>query len=192
MTRHPDTGALDVPELVARAKAGEHRAINQLTTLFWDEIKEGLERRWYPPRYDPSAEAEDLTQKTFIKLGEALEGYAESGRFRGWLHRVAFHMYKTRLRSVLRQGLETLHTSAGNVPSEQETLFPTGKQELRELVERLPHGEREAWTLYAAGYKHPEIAERLGIAHGASYARVSRAKDRLIAMVMASRQKNRA
>ncbi len=180
---------VDLPRLVAAAKRGDEEAVNELTRRFWSEIQGYLARLWYPPRYDAEAEASDLAQRTFIKLPRVLDGYTENGRFPAWLRRVAKFEYRTRLRSLLSQHLDTIHTMAGGDPAERDaTLFATAKMELRGLVGELPEGERRAWALWAEGYSHDEIAAELGIAHGASYTRVSRAKDRLVRLLMARRE----
>ena len=182
----PDEGRdMDVAAEVARAKDGDEEALNRLTQRFWPEIQSYLARLWYPARFDPEAEASDLTQKTFIKLPRVLEGYAENGRFPAWLRRVAKYEHQTKVRSLLSQQLDTMRTVAGEAPD--ETLFPTGKLELRGLVQELPEGERLAWELWAQGFSHDEIAAELGIKPGSSYTRISRAKDRLVGLLMARR-----
>ena len=188
MDARPNGYEIDVPETVARARSGDAEAVNQLTRRFWDEVQAYLAGLWYPPRYDAQAEASDLAQKTFIKLPRVLDGYSEQGRFPAWLRRVAKFEYRTRLRSLLNQHLDTIHTMAGGDPADRdETMFATAKLELRGLVEELPEGERRAWSLWADGFTHDEIAAELGIAQGASYTRVSRAKDRLVRLLMARR-----
>ena len=169
----------EMDELVARAKAGDQDALNRLMELFRDYIRRHLAHRWYPPRYDPVEEAEDLTQRTFMKLERALEGYSERGKFRAWLRRVAEYQHKMWVRRVIKVELDTLHTSAGADPTSAATLFPTGKNFLRQALPELSPGEREAWDLYAQGLSGPEIAARLGRKPNAINVRLKRARDRL-------------
>ncbi len=185
MKRRDDVRDFDVAAEVGRVREGDEEALNRLTRRIWPEIQSYLARLWYPARFDPEAEASDLTQKTFIKLPRVLDGYAENGRFPAWLRRVAKHEYQPRVRSLLSQQLDTMRTVAGETPD--ETLFPTGKLELRDMVGELPEGERRAWELWAQGFSHDEIAAELGIKPGSSYTRISRAKDRLIGLLMARR-----
>jgi RNA polymerase sigma-70 factor (ECF subfamily) len=171
------SGTGEVAALVARAKAGDREAVGELTSRFRPEVEHFL------ARLAPGA-SEDLAQKVFINLSRSLRGYEESDRFAAWLRTVAYNTFRTWSRSEIRRGLDTLHTNVGAVDSSTTSLFGTAKQVLRDLVPELPEGEREAWELYAKGLPPREIAAELGISASAAATRVSRAKDRLTALVL--------
>jgi hypothetical protein len=85
----------DLPQLVARAKAGETTALDALCRRCYDDILRQFQM-WLP------SEAEDLTQKLFMDLPRKLAGYEESGRFRAWLRAVAYNHFRTARRSEIR------------------------------------------------------------------------------------------
>jgi RNA polymerase sigma-70 factor (ECF subfamily) len=134
-------------------------------------------------RYAPEV-AEDLTQQLFINLPRSLRGYHESGRFPAWLRTVAYNLYRTWFRSAIREGLETLNSRAA-ATSPTTSVFESKVKNLRELASGLPAGEKEAWLLYADGYRPREIGVKLGISAGAAATRVSRAKERLTEWILA-------
>lgn len=67
---------------------------------------------------------------------------------------------------------------------EAEALQNLTVEEIFEMVKQLPPAYRVAFNLYVVeGYKHPEIAEKLGISVGASKSNLAKARMRLKAMI---------
>lgn len=119
------------------------------------------------------AEAEDAVQDTFLKyLEKAPKDVANPG---GWLTRVLVNGCKSRLRLSWRQVVELPETLPAPEPRERE--------ELEELWQ-LPPEERCAIHLfYYEGWSTCEIAAITGVAEGTVRSRLSRARERLRALL---------
>ncbi|MBZ5591697.1 MAG: RNA polymerase sigma factor [Acidobacteriia bacterium] len=135
---------------------------------------------------DP-AEAEDLTQETFLRAYCQQETLRDPKAARGWLYRIATHVCLDRLRKRGRQvaldgGEEAHHGQpAALEPSAQETVE---RAETSACVQRcldyLPDSYRAVILLYEAhGLTAPEIAELLSVSVGTVKMRLHRARRRL-------------
>ena len=84
----PMIEALDVDELVLRAKDGDETAFAGLYDVFAVRVY-----RFFLARVREPADAEDLVQHVFIKLVESLPRYEQRGiPFGAWIFRVARNM----------------------------------------------------------------------------------------------------
>ena len=136
---------------------------------------------------DP-AEAEDLTQETFLRAHFRQDALRNPKAARGWLYRIATRVCVDHLRKRARQvaldseeepGHEALAVSA--TPSAQER---AERAETSACVQRcldyLPDSYRAVILLYEAhGLTAPEIAELLGVSLGTIKIRLHRARRRL-------------
>jgi RNA polymerase sigma-70 factor (ECF subfamily) len=159
----------DVTCLVAAAKAGDGPALDELCRRLYPQVK-----RFFAQLLP--AEAEDLTQDLFARLGARLRDYQESGQFGAWLRTVGYNLYRTRRRSLERRREDTLKTGVDPVDLQTTSIFQTGKRALRAAVNNLPASLRDAWELFALGYQPRDIAAKLQITPAAAATRVSRAK----------------
>ncbi len=145
-------------------------------------------------RYASSeAEAEDTLQEGFVTVFRKLDTYAGRGELGAWIRRVilntALMAYRKNRKFQLQvemEGLEFFMEAPDNVFSE------ISARDLMYMVQRLPDGYRVIFNLYAVeGYKHPEIAEQLGISVGTSKSQYSRARAMLRQMIANEEQKVR-
>ena len=135
---------IDTSALVPRAAAGDESA--------WAELVEALAPRVYAllmARCRDADLAEELTQDTFARVAEKLQGgrhYDERGRFEPWLFRVAMN----RLRDEARR--RKRHATAMDMSA-------AGKD-----------GEAAAWTTHEATARRPTgeahaAEDQIGRAH---------------------------
>jgi len=125
------------------------------------------------------AEAEDILQDSFLKIFFNIKEYSGSGSFIGWLRKVAVNTAITHYHKNLKY---RYHVEIGDyisietgVKSFEEDFFTS--DELYKVLNELPAGYRMVFNLYAVeGYKHKEIAEKLGIDTNTSKSQYSRAK----------------
>ena len=118
-------------------------------------------------------EAEDAVQDAFVTYLEKAPGDLENPA--AWLMRVLVNGCKSRLRLAWRQVAPLPDTLPAPSPEERE--------ELEELWQ-LPTEERAAIHLfYYEGYSTREIAAMTGVAEGTVRSRLSRARERLRALL---------
>lgn len=120
--------------------------------------------------------AEDLTQQTFAKAWQALDGFKGEAKLATWLHRIAYHEYTHWLRD--RKPTVSLDAAA-------ELAHFIGIQEFATLVlpralEQLSPEMRETFLLYhIQELSVPEVAKVLEIAPGTVKSRLFTARQRL-------------
>jgi RNA polymerase sigma-70 factor (ECF subfamily) len=125
-----------------------------------------------------SAQAEDLTHDTFIRVHESRHQYDGTGSLSAWVFRIAGNLARDefRRRSMRQERLVLLHPS-GEAPAPRD---PELRMALEDALAALSHDHRTVVLLHDVdGYRHPEIAEMLDIAEGTSRARLSRARELL-------------
>ncbi|MBN1951086.1 MAG: sigma-70 family RNA polymerase sigma factor [Bacteroidales bacterium] len=132
---------------------------------------------------DDKSEAEDILQEAFFKILKSIREYQGKGHFENWMRKIVvntaithFHREK---KHYYHEELETLQEV-----EVQESLTPEKAieaAELHELIARMPEGYRIIFNMYAIeGYKHREIAEKLGIEESTSKTQYLRAKNWII------------
>lgn len=128
-------------------------------------------------------QAEELTQRVFVKAFEKIGTFRGESEFPSWLHRLAVNLVLTEMRSRRRR---------------EERIFPVGDLEplaghyaavpdsaasgvdLERALAALPPRARAIFVLHdVEGYGHGEIAELTGLAVGTSKAHLHRARRRL-------------
>lgn len=120
-------------------------------------------------------EAEDAVQDAFLKYLEKAPAFAGPEHEKAWLIRVTVNACKSRLRSPWRRRVPLLDTYPARDVEEESALT---------AVLALPPKERAAVHLfYYEGYQAKEIAGMTGEAEGTVRARLSRARQKLRAML---------
>ena len=179
-----------LPELVARARAGDQDAWAELVRSVGPRVFALLLARTRDPEL-----AEELTARCFARLVEALDaepgrgGYTESGRFVGFLFRVAMNQLRDDARAKSR--FSRRFAGAGERVDAAEVADPgPGVHEemerreraeaLRAALDALPEADREVLHLHhAAQLTYAQIAELLGQPRGTVLARGHRATRKL-------------
>ena len=126
------------------------------------------------------AEAEDLTQETFIRAWQKLDLFEGRSRFSSWLHRLAVNVVINEHRSKGRSRTwESLDDhSDGREPADPAPNPPPGlRTDLERAIAGLPEGARMVFVLHdIEGHQHGEISSLAGIAVGTSKAQLHRAR----------------
>jgi RNA polymerase sigma-70 factor (ECF subfamily) len=143
------------------------------------------------------AEAEELTQETFLKVSRALSGFRGESQLSTWIYRIATHVALDRLRSrSFQAGLRNRSTEedeiAGALPDtdvwsgEEKPEAPQAlaleemNECIRGVVEALPENYRAVLVLSEfEGLKDREIAEIVGDSLGAVKIRLHRGRAKL-------------
>ncbi len=77
-----------IKKLLERAKKADIEAANELLRIHYEDVY-AYSRRLCGRQ----ADAEDLTQQTFLKVWSSLDGFKRRSKFSTWLYRIAYHCY---------------------------------------------------------------------------------------------------
>ncbi len=166
----PAHALLDEKALLRSARWGNHAAFAELYRLHASAIHT-LAYRLTSNR----AAAEDITQDTFVKMLQFLNGIRDDAPLRPWLKKVAANAAIDRLRRERRY-------AAADDESEWIAPAPTQGQELEmsHLLQRLePSVRMVVWLHEMEGWTHAELGKRFGQSTSWSKSIVSRALERL-------------
>jgi RNA polymerase sigma factor (sigma-70 family) len=120
------------------------------------------------------AEAEDVTQATFLNAYRALRAGAEPRAPHNWLIAIAHNTCRSSVRRAMRRPQEVPLGEAELAVADRER--PNVRELLRAL-RRLPFNQRSALTMRELeGLSYPEIAETLGVTVPAVEALLARAR----------------
>jgi RNA polymerase sigma-70 factor (ECF subfamily) len=161
----------------------------QATTVWvpptWDEVVREHADRVYRLAYRLAgnrADAEDLTQETFVRVFRSLTEYTP-GTFEGWLHRITTNLFLDMVRRRQRIRFDALPEDAGDRLASKESgpeqafdemnLDP----EIQRALDALPADFRVAVVLCdLEQLSYEEIAATLGIKVGTVRSRIHRGR----------------
>lgn len=141
-----------------------------------------------------TAEAEDLTQETFVQLFHTVGSFRGASSFTTWLHRIAVNNVLMHFRRVsLRpeKSIEEGDTPDRAQPGAQNLTASAvlNRVELDRAVAQLAPGYRVVFVLHdVEGYQHNEIAELLGYTIHTSKSQLHKARLKLRELLL--RQRN--
>jgi RNA polymerase sigma factor (sigma-70 family) len=166
----------DLAALVARVQRGDDAAFDALYARTAGRVY-AVCLRLCADR----AEAERLTQDTFVQAWQRMRGFRGDSRFTSWLHRIAVNTVLQDRRSAGRRearvrgaGDDELAGAAGR-PRQTDLHL-----DLERAIAALPFGARTALVLHdIEGYTHREIATMMGLATGTIKAQLHRARQLL-------------
>lgn len=160
-------------DLVFRAQDGDLAAYEALYRAHVGRIHALCRRMTGNPE-----RAEELTQETFVRAWEKLDGYRAESAFSTWLGRVAVNVVLGDRRSRSRR--RRREEQAGDVLAfdhASRELRPGSGLDLDQAIARLPARARMVFLLHdVEGYRHEEIAGLLDISAGTSKAQLHRAR----------------
>lgn len=119
--------------------------------------------------------AEDLMLQGFLKVFKNLHRFKHQGSFEGWIRRIMVNTCISYLRKKNRIDLfdeEYIFNDAAT-----ESLENTSEEDIQKLIDQLPEGYKMVFNLFAIeGYKHSEIAKKLGISESTSKSQLFKAR----------------
>jgi len=154
--------------LVLRAQRGDTQAFEELYRLHVGRVY-ALCRRMAP------SEADELTQRAFVRAWEALPSFEGRSAFGSWLHRLTVNVVLSAQRSASRR---TARVIALDDPGGSARPRPVAAgMDLERAIAGLPERARQVFVLHdVEGYKHREIAQLMRIAEGTSKGQLHRAR----------------
>jgi RNA polymerase sigma-70 factor (ECF subfamily) len=162
-------------QLVRRCLAGEREAFDSLYDRHATRVYRLLRRLTAD-----EAEAEDLTQETFLSAYRALASWCGDGAFSTWLCGIAFRLSANMRRRQVRHETEPLGEDAGLTVPDADPLAHCLRREMAERIERaiaaLPPLSREVFVLVKMeGLSYREAAQWLDVPLGTIQSRLWRA-----------------
>lgn len=157
-----------------------------LGMLDWEDIVREHSPRVYRLAYRLTgsvADAEDLTQETFVRVFRSLHSY-QPGNFEGWLHRITTNLFLDQARRRSRLRFDPLGEAGERLPAahdahEPERGFEHGNLDLdiQAALAALPPKYRVAVVLCdIEGLSYEEIAATVGVKLGTVRSRIHRAR----------------
>lgn len=168
--------------MVARAKAGDAHAFERL----FREHHVRVYNLVYSILGD-RAEAEDVTQRAFVKAWEELPRLRDVGAFAGWLNRIAANLARDVARSPAVRAASAddpepvmdRMADASGAPDEG-LLAEEREAHVHRAIGALPEHQREVVIMHhLQGTPVQEVAEQLGIAPGTVLSRLARGREAL-------------
>ncbi len=125
------------------------------------------------------ADAEDLTQETFMRAWRAIDSYRPGSNAKAWLYKICLHVFINEKRRQQRQPeVELEEKMLGNIPTEKENSFCLG-EEVMLAIGKLPPRAREVVLFYADDFSYQEIADILEMPIGTVRSTLHRAGKKL-------------
>lgn len=122
--------------------------------------------------------AEDVMIDGFVKVFQHLDSFRHEGSFEGWVRRIMVREAIDFLRKRQFMVFEDAVPEPESGPAEPSDFLLL--RQIEGWIEALPEGYRMVFYLYAVeGYKHPEIAELLGISESTSKTQLHKARKAL-------------
>lgn len=122
-------------------------------------------------------DAEDALQESFIKIFKNIGSFESKGSFEGWMRTIVVNQCLRFIENQKRRldEAEPIDEERKYIPPADPTEFEWS--ELVAVMNELPDGYRTVFNLYVMeGYRHAEIALRLGISEGTSKSQLARAR----------------
>ncbi|MEZ4986160.1 MAG: RNA polymerase sigma factor [Saprospiraceae bacterium] len=129
--------------------------------------------------------ARDVLQEAFIKIFTAIDRYQPTGAFTAWLRRIVINTALQGLEKAWQQREQHTLEEISHPLVAPNILDQLSEEALIACIQQLPDGFREVFNLYVIeGYSHDEIADLLHIAPGTSRSQLTRARQKLQAMIL--------
>jgi len=168
-------------QAIALAQRGDHAAFEYIYKAYCKRVYSVCLRMIRNP-----AEAEDLTQQTFLQLFRKIATFRSESNFSTWLYRVTVNvvLLHMRHRKPAAAVVEDLEQYAANEDGKRKHGVSLSsfvdRLTLKRAISKLSPGCKRQFLLYdVLGYRHREIAERLGCSVGSSKSQLHKARKRL-------------
>ena len=196
--KRSDAGELPEPEAIRLAQQGDERGFERIYRLHSQRVYALCLRMMR----GNAAEAEELTQESFLQLFRKISTFRGESAFSTWLHRLAFNIVLMRLRrhsfqvlsldEMLEPGEKTAGLLQKHIGSRDLRLAGSAdRMDLERALEQLPPGYKAVFILHdVQGYQHREIAAIRGCTLGNSKSQLHKARARLQRLLRAGVRDN--
>ena len=165
---------------VIQALKEDNRQVQKWLYNKYSRLFLGIARRYVIIHED----AEDVLLEAFFKIFKNIGQFSGNGSFEGWMKRIVINesLMFIRKNHNFKLQVEISNVEIKTKISVQDELQA---QDILKLLEKLPTGYRTVFNLYVIeGFKHREIAEKLGISINTSKSQLILAKKRLKDLIL--------
>lgn len=158
------------------------------------KAQEALYKRFYPYgmsvalRYACEKEAAaEILNDAFFKVFSSIKKYKKEYPFKSWFRRIVINTAIDHYRANKKHRNNVLLSdwSAQTTGHNPEIIEHLNAENILSYLEQLSQDHRITFLLYEVeGYSHKEIAEKLSVSVGTSRANLSRAKEKLRAIIL--------
>jgi RNA polymerase sigma-70 factor, ECF subfamily len=194
MTDMPTKRVTSEEQAIALAQRGDAVAFEYLYKAYCRRVYSVCLRMIRNP-----AEAEDLTQQTFLQLFRKIGTFRSDANFSTWLYRVTVNVVLLYMRhrkpaaAVVEDLEQYIANEEGKRSGGASLSSLVDRVNLRRAISKLSPGCKQQFLLYDLfGYKHREIAERLGCSVGTSKSQLHKARKRLRRLLQGERVRGEA
>ena len=124
-------------------------------------------------------EAEDLLQEGFIKIFRNIDQYREEGVLLAWMRKIMVNTAIRYYQSTIEESrnIRLKDTMERNLADIDTNLLTYSAEDVTKVLQQLPEGFRMVFNMYALeGYRHKDIAKKLGITVSTSKSQYARAR----------------
>lgn len=156
--------------LIKKASTNNREAQEQLFQQFSPKML-GVCRQYVKDLHH----AEDLMLQGFLKVFTNLHMFKHEGSFEGWIRRIMVNTCISYLRK--KNVIDVSDEDYVFNDAATESLENTSVEDIQKLIDQLPEGYKMVFNLYAIeGFKHSEIAEKLGVTESTSKSQLFKAR----------------
>lgn len=128
----------------------------------------------------PTIEDSDLLSMAFVHAFKQLAKYSGTGSLGGWLRTLTVRSCLTAIRNQTRYEYQEIESSEVEVALPAAAVNKLAMDDLVRMINQLPDMPRVVFNMHTVeGYKHPEIAQQIGISETNSRYHLRQAKLRL-------------
>lgn len=128
--------------------------------------------------------AELAVNDSFMKVFTNIKKFDLNKSFKPWLRQILVNTSIDHIKKKNKYRMNTNISEAENISERENILSSISYDELLRLVHKLSDAYRTVFNMYAIdGYKHDEIANKLGISIGTSKSNLSKARAKLRDMI---------
>ncbi len=130
-------------------------------------------------------DAGEIVHDSFLKAFNKLDSLTNASSFKPWIRRIVVNTALDYNRRNINQVHHLDVIEHDTVSLEADALERLSADDIYEAISQLPHAYRTVFNLYAIeGFKHEEIAHRLGISIGTSKSNLSKARVKLQGIIL--------
>ncbi|HHM21773.1 MAG TPA: RNA polymerase sigma factor [Bacteroidetes bacterium] len=129
-------------------------------------------------------EAISVLNEGFLKVFLNIKKFDDSMPFKPWFRKILVNTAINHIKKQKKFKLEVSMEAAKDIPGREDILSRISYRELMETIQSLSTAYRTVFNMYVIdGFKHEEIAQKLGITVSTSKSNLTRARARLQELV---------